>query len=104
MSQGVRMTDSLNKLELSMLMINTNCLSGVLGHLQGVIGDLRTIQTQEYAHRLTIGESALEVVMTQVGERALDAESRDLSLSRVNAELEDFSDIVNQEGSNLNNS
>jgi len=41
----------------------------------------------------------LEVLATQVGERALDAEFGDLSLSRVDAELEDFGDDVNQEGS-----
>jgi len=81
-------------------MINTNRLSGVLGHLQGVIGDLQMVQMQEYARRLTVGESAsLEVVVMWVVERALDAEFRDLSLSRIDAELEDFGNIVNQEGS-----
>jgi len=87
-------------LTLSTLMINTNRLSGVLGRLQGVIEDLRMVQTQEYARRLTVEESvSLEVVATQVGERALDAEFGDLSLSHVDTELEDFGDDVNQEGS-----
>jgi len=98
--EGVRTTDQLSKLELSTLMINTNRLSGVLGHLQGVIEDLWSVQTQEYAHRLTIeGSGSLEVVATQVAERALDAEFGDLSLSRVNSELEDFGNNVGQEGS-----
>jgi len=97
--QEGRTTEQLNELELSTLMINTNHLSGVLGHLQGVIEDLRAVQTQEYAHRLTIeGSALLEVLATQVGERALDAEFGDLSLSHVDAELEDFGDNVDQEG------
>jgi len=98
--QEGRTTEQLSELELSTLMINTNRLSGVLGHLQGVIEDLRAVQTQEYARCLTIeGSVSLEVIVTQVGERALDAEFGDLSLSCVNAELEDFGDDVNQEGS-----
>jgi len=58
------------------------------------------VQFQERARRLTAsGESAsLETVVTQVAERALDVEFRDLSLSRVDAELEDFGKDVNQEG------
>jgi len=81
-------------------MINTNHISDVLCHLHGVIGDLQTVQTQEYTCRLTVGESAsLEVVVTQVAESALDVEFGDLSLSRVDTELEDFGDVVNQEGS-----
>jgi len=51
------------------------------------------------------GESAsLGIVATQVAERALDEEFGDLSLSRVVEELEDFGDIVNQEGSVSNDS
>ena len=97
--QEGRTTEQLRELELSTLMINTNCLSGVLGHLQRVIKDLRAVQTQEYARRLTIeGSDSLEVIVTQVGERALDAEFGDLSLSRVDAELEDFGSNVDQEG------
>ena len=99
------MTKHLSELELSTLMINTNRLSGVLGHLQGVIGDLRAVQTQEYARRLTIeGSGSLEVVATQVAERVLDDEFRDLSLSRVTRELEDFGDNVGQEGLGSNDS
>ena len=100
-SQEVRTTEQLSELELSTLMINTNRISAVLGHLHGVIGDLRTVQTQEYTHRLTAnGELALlEMAATQVAERALDVEFGDLSLSRVDAELEDFRELLNQEGS-----
>jgi len=98
--QETRMVDQLSELELSTLMINTNRLSGVVGHLQGILGDLQTVQTQEYGRRrIAEGSVSLEVVATQVGERALDAEFGDLSLSRVDAEMEDFSDNVNQEGS-----
>jgi len=98
--QETRMVDQLSKLELSTLMINTNHLSSVVGHLQGILGDLQTVQTQEYGCRqLVEGSVSLEVVATQVGERALDAEFGDLSLSRVDAEMEDFGDNVNQEGS-----
>jgi len=82
-------------------MMNTNHISAVLGHLHRVIRDLRTIQVQERVRRLTAnGESAsLEIVTTQVAERALDIEFGDLSLSCVNAELEDFGELSNQEGS-----
>jgi len=54
-----------------------------------------------YCRRLTAsGESAsLETVATQVAERALDVEFGDLSLSRVDVEMEDFGDDVDQEGS-----
>ena len=66
-----------------------------------MIGDLQTVQVQERVHRLTVsGEStSLETVATQVAERALDIEFGDLSISRVDAEMEDFGDDVNQEGS-----
>ena len=66
-----------------------------------MIGDLQTVQVQERARRLNAsGESAsLETVATQVAERTLDVEFGDLSLSRVDAEMEDFGDDVNQEGS-----
>jgi len=66
-----------------------------------VIGDLQTVQVQERVRRLNAsGEAAsLETVATQVAERALDVEFGDLSLSRVDAEMEDFGDDVNQEGS-----
>ena len=37
-------------------------------------------------------------------ERALDVEFGDLSLSRVNAEMEDFGDNVDQEGLSSNDS
>jgi len=76
-------------------MINTNCILAVLGHLQGVIRDLRTVQTQEYAHCLTAnGELALlETVTTQVVERTLDEDFGNLSLSHVDAELEDFGEL-----------
>jgi len=100
------MTEQSNELELTNLMLNTNRIAAVLGHLQGVVGDLRTIQVQEQGCHLTAsGESALlEIVATQVVERTLDEEFRDLSLSRVVRELEDFGDIVNQEGSSSNDS
>jgi len=39
------------------------------------------------------------MVATQVAERALDVEFGDLSLSCVDAELEDFGNNANQEGS-----
>ena len=82
-------------------MMNTNCISAVLGHLHGVIGDLRMVQVQERVRRLTAnGESALlETVVMRVAERALDVEFGDLSLSRVDTELEDFGELSNQEGS-----
>ena len=82
-------------------MLNTNRILAVLGHLYGVIGDLRTIQVQEHVRCLTAsGESAsLETVATRVAKRALDVEFGDLSLSRVDAELEDFGELSNQEGS-----
>ena len=101
MSQGARTFDQLSKLKLSTLMMNTNQISAVLGHLHGVIGDLQTVQVQERVCRLTAsGEStSLETVVAQVAERALDVEFGDLSLSRVDAELEDFGDNANQEGS-----
>jgi len=98
--QETRMVDQLNELELLTLMINTNRLSGVVGHLQGILGDLQMVQTQEYGRRRIAEESvSLEVVATQVGERALDVEFGDLSVSRIDAEMEDFGDNVNQEGS-----
>jgi len=82
-------------------MMNTNRILAVLGHLHGVIEDLRTVQFQEHTRRLTAsGELALlEVVATQVAERALDVEFGDLSLSLVDRELEDFGESSNQEGS-----
>jgi len=43
--------------------------------------------------------ASLETVATQVVERALDIEFGDLSLSRVDAEMEDFGESSNQEGS-----
>ena len=91
----------LRELELSTLMMNTNQISAVLSHLHGVIGDLQTVQVQERLHRLSSnGESSsLEMVAMQVAERVLEAEFGDLSLSRVDAELEDFGNNVNQEGS-----
>jgi len=99
MSQEARTTEQLSELKLTNLMINMNRLTGVLGHLQGVIGDLRMIQTQEYSHHLTAGgELALVEVATQVAERTLDREFRDLSLSCVDTELEDFGELSNQEG------
>ena len=80
-------------------MFNMNCIAAILGYLQGVVGDLRTIQVQEQGHRLTAsGELAsLEIVVTQVAERTLDEEFNDLSLSCMIGELEDFSDNVDQE-------
>ena len=101
MNQGARTIDQLSELELSTLMMNTNQILAVLGHLHGVIGDLQTVQVQECVHRLTAsGESAsLEMVATQVAESALNVEFGDLSLSRVNTELKDFGDNANQEGS-----
>jgi len=86
------MTEQLNELELTNLMINTNHITAVLGHLQGVIRDLQTIQTREYSHRLTAGGelASLEVV---------DDEFGDMTISRVDAELEDFGEMLNQEGS-----
>jgi len=100
MNLGVRTINQLSELKLSTLMMNTNQISAVLGHLHGVIGDLQTVQAQERVHRLTAsGESAsLETVTTQVAERALDVEFGDLSLSRIDAEMEDFGDDVDQEG------
>jgi len=76
MSQGVGTIDQLSELELSMLMMNTNQISAVFEHLHGVIGDLQTVQVQERLHRLASnGEStSLEMVATQVAERALDVE------------------------------
>jgi len=87
-------------------MFNMNCIAAILGYLQGVVGDLRTIQVQEQGHRLTAsGELAsLEIVVTQVAERTLDEEFNDLSLSCMIGELEDFSDNVDQEGPEYNNS
>jgi len=80
-------------------MFNTNRIAAVLGHLQGVVRDLQTIQMQERGHRIANGESgSLEIVATNVAERALDEEFNDLSLSRVIRELEDFGDDVDQEG------
>jgi len=66
-----------------------------------VIGDLQTVQVQEHVRRLNAsGESgSLEIVATQVAERALDVEFGDLSISCVDAEMEDFGDDVDQEGS-----
>jgi len=100
MNQGARTVDQLSELELSMLMMNTNQISVVLGHLHGVIGDLQTVQVQERVRRLTVsGESgSLETVATQVAERALDVEFGDLSISCIDAEMEDFGDNVDQEG------
>jgi len=101
MGQEARTTEQLSKLELTNLMINTNRISAILGHLQGVIGDLQTIQTQEYSRRLTVGGESvlLEVVMTQVAERTLDEEFGDLTVSRLDTEMEDFGEVLNQEGS-----
>jgi len=80
-------------------MFNTNRITAVLGHLQGVVGDLQTIQVQERGRRIASGGSvSLEIVATDVAERALDEEFSDLSLSHVISELEDFGDNVDQEG------
>jgi len=81
-------------------MFNTNCITAVLDHLQGVVGDMRTIQVREQGRLPTAsGESAsLEIVATQVAERTLDEEFSDLHLSRVIKELEDFGSNVDQEG------
>ena len=101
MGQEARMTEQLSELELTNLMINMNHILAILGHLQGVIRDLRTVQTQEYSHHLTTGGklALLEMVTTQVAERTLDQEFSDLSLSCVDTELEDFGEMSNQEGS-----
>jgi len=81
-------------------MFNTNRIAAVLGHLQGVVGDLQTVQMQERGHQIASGESgSLEIVVMNVAERALDEEFSDLSLSRVIGELEDFGDDVDQESS-----
>jgi len=80
-------------------MFNTNRITAVLVHLQGVVGDLQTVQMQERGHRIASGESvSLEIVATEVAERTLDKEFNNLSLSRVIDELEDFGDNVDQEG------
>jgi len=80
-------------------MFNTNRIAAVLGHLQGVIGDLQTVQMQERGRQIASGESAsLEIVVMGVAERTLDEEFSDLSLSRVIGELEDFGEDVDQEG------
>jgi len=93
------MTEQLSELELTTLMFNTNRITAVLGHLQGVVGDLQTVQIQERGRRIASGESgSLEIVVMNVAERALDEEFNDLSLSRVIRELEDFGDDVDQEG------
>ena len=95
----MRTTEQLSELELTTLMFNTNRISAVLGHLQGVVGDLQTVQMQERGRRIVNGESSsLEIVATDVTERALDEEFSDLSLSHVIGELEDFGDNVDQEG------
>jgi hypothetical protein len=48
-------------------MMATNRMGAVLSHLQGVVGDMSTLQVQEYSRRLTAGETdSLEVVATQV--------------------------------------
>jgi len=101
MNQGVRTIDQLSELELSTLMMNTNQISAVLGHLHGVIGDLQSVQVQERIHRLAVSEesASLAMVATQVAESALNVEFGDLSLSRVDAEFEDFGNNANQEGS-----
>ena len=101
MNQEGRTTAQLSELKLTNLMINTNHIAAVLGHLQGVIGDLQMVQMQEYAHCLTAsGElDSLEMVTTQVAEQTLDEEFNNLSLSRLNAVLEDFGEASNQEGS-----
>ena len=97
---GGRTTEQLSELELTTLMSNTNRIAAVLGHLQGVVGDLRTVQMQEQGHRIANGGSdSLAVTATQVAERALAEDFSDLTLSRVDAEMEDFGDNVNQEGS-----
>jgi len=96
---GGRTTEQLSELELTTLMFNTNRIAAVLGHLQGVVGDLQMVQMQERGRRIASGESgSLEIVATGVAERALDEEFSDLSLSRVIGELEDFGDDVDQEG------
>jgi len=81
-------------------MFNTNRIASVLGHLQGVVGDLQTVQMQERGRRIASGGSgSLEIMVIGVAERALDEEFSDLSLSCVIGELEDFSDNnVDQEG------
>jgi len=84
---------------LTTLMFNTNRIAGILGHLQGVVGDLQTVQMQERGCWIASGGSvSLAVVVMSVAERALDEEFNDLSLSRVIGELEDFSNNVDQEG------
>ena len=97
---SARTTESLSELELTTLMFNTNHITAVLDHLQGVVGDMRTIQVWEQGRLLTAsGESAsLEIVATQVAERTLDEEFNNLSLSRVIGELEDFGNDADQEG------
>ena len=71
-------------------MLNTNHIAAVLGHLQGVVGDLWTIQTQEYSRCLTAsGESvSLEIMVTQVAERTLEEDT---------GCTEGFSDVENYE-------
>ena len=92
----MRTTELLSELELTTLMYNTNHIAAILDHLQGVVGDMRTIQVQEQGRLLTTsGESAsLEIVATQVAERTLDEEFSDLNLSCVIEELEDFGNDV----------
>jgi len=94
------MTEPLSELELTTLMYNTNRITTILDHLQGVVRDMRTIQVQEQGRLLTAsGESAsLETIAIQVVERTLDEEFNDLSLSHVIGELEDFGSDVDQEG------
>ena len=62
-------------------MFNTNRIAAVLGHLQGVVRDLQTIQVQERGRWIASGESvSLEIVATEVAERTLDEEFNDLTL------------------------
>ena len=88
----------MSDLKLSMLMINSNCLAVVLEHLWGIIDGLQQVQFCEYTRWLSDrGEfNNGETVATWVAEQTLDEEFSSLNLD---TELEDFGEVLNQEGS-----
>ena len=77
--------------ELSWLMVSVNQIAGVLNHLQGIVGNLWTIQAQEVACCLiATGElDSTEELVIQVAQLSLDEDFNEDGVD-VEGALEDF--------------
>ena len=77
--------------KLSWLMVTANQIAGMLNHLQGIVGNLQTVQAQEAACRLiAAGElDSTEELAIQVAQLSLDEDFDEDGVDMEGA-LEDF--------------